>query len=159
MTKEIYECQNCDWTGSYEELKDIVGYDERVEPGEPEPTGECPKCGALCHEKEEEEGQGRTFSFDLGPWDITANSFEEAKRFLLEDLAEFVTEEHLTDDPEALANARLIAAAPDMLAALETLLEHEGKREVSGIGTEHDSDALEVAKGAARAAINKAKGA
>ena len=47
----------------------------------------------------------------------------------------------------------------DLLAALEAMAEHEGERQYSGIGTEHDSDALEAAKARARAAIAKARGA
>lgn len=59
---------------------------------------------------------------------------------------------------EYKANANLIAAAPELLAALESLYAHEGERELSGIGTSHDSEALEIAKTAAQAAIAKAKG-
>jgi rubrerythrin len=50
----LYECQNCDWVGTEDELKEIPAkhYHERVSEGEPEPDGECPSCGALCHQKE-----------------------------------------------------------------------------------------------------------
>lgn len=57
---------------------------------------------------------------------------------------------------ENKANARLIASAPELLAALQALLAHEGERDTSGIGTEHDSLALEQAKAQAQAAIAKA---
>lgn len=60
----------------------------------------------------------------------------------------------------ALANTA--PARPDvnaeLLAALKALLAHEGERVLSGIGTEHDSEALESAKSQAREAIGKAKG-
>ena len=46
-------CQNCDWTGPEEALDPIKDIHQRVAPGEPMPSGECPKCGALCHEIEE----------------------------------------------------------------------------------------------------------
>jgi hypothetical protein len=59
---------------------------------------------------------------------------------------------------ERVANARLIAAAPELLEALKALLLHEGEKCFSGIGTEHDSYALEAAKNAAIAAIAKATG-
>lgn len=62
------------------------------------------------------------------------------------------------NDPISKANARLIAAAPMMLEALKDMLMHEGERQYSGIGTEHDSDALEAAKAAAHAAIAAAEG-
>jgi hypothetical protein len=41
-------CQNCDWTGTTDELDDIQHCAERVSPGEPFPAGECPDCGALA---------------------------------------------------------------------------------------------------------------
>ena len=56
------------------------------------------------------------------------------------------------------ANARLFAAAPAMYEALKAMLGHEGERVYSGIGTEHDSEALEAAKQAARAALAQADG-
>lgn len=57
---------------------------------------------------------------------------------------------------EQEANANLIAAAPDLLEALRDLLAHEGEISYSGIGTEHNSEALEAAKIKARAAIGRA---
>jgi hypothetical protein len=47
-------CQNCDWKGPDDELKPIRKLWERVEPGDPMPSGECPKCGALCQPVEGE---------------------------------------------------------------------------------------------------------
>ena len=56
------------------------------------------------------------------------------------------------------ANAALIAAAPAMYEALKALLAHEGERQYSGIGTEHDSDTLEGAKRSAKTALAQAEG-
>jgi hypothetical protein len=42
-------CQNCDWKGPESELKPIKDIGQRVAPGEPMPSGECPECGCLCH--------------------------------------------------------------------------------------------------------------
>ena len=53
-----HECQNCEWTGPEEELvnaDNIPDIHQRVDPGEPMPSGECPKCGCLCHEVEDED--------------------------------------------------------------------------------------------------------
>lgn len=61
-------------------------------------------------------------------------------------------------DAQDYANAVLIAAAPDMRAALIALLEHEGERHANGIGLEVDTPNLERAKHAAKAAIAKAGG-
>lgn len=57
---------------------------------------------------------------------------------------------------EAKRAAKLMAAAPDLLNALVAMLEHEGERDVTGIGIECDSDKLEKAKIMARAAIASA---
>ena len=56
------------------------------------------------------------------------------------------------------ADARLFAAAPAMYEALKALLAHEGERQYSGIGTEHDSDTLEGAKRSAKPALAQAEG-
>jgi hypothetical protein len=42
------QCQNCEWTGQDADLAPIYDIFERVAPGEPMPSGECPECGALC---------------------------------------------------------------------------------------------------------------
>ena len=51
-----YECANCEWTGSQEELKDIRHWHERVDVDHDTvfPDGECPLCGALAYEAEPE---------------------------------------------------------------------------------------------------------
>ena len=49
----LYECQNCG--KAFPEAKlvtPIPDLEQRVMPGEPMPAGECPECGALCHEQE-----------------------------------------------------------------------------------------------------------
>jgi hypothetical protein len=60
--------------------------------------------------------------------------------------------------PKAKANAHLISAAPDLLFALELLLKHEGETELSAVGIELKTDALEKAIRKAKYAIAKAKG-
>lgn len=43
------ECQNCGRIWPDEHLEpEIPHLHERVAPGEPMPTGECPDCGCLC---------------------------------------------------------------------------------------------------------------
>ena len=45
-----HECQNCKFMGREEELiNPIPDLYQRVGPGEPMPSGECPACGAVCH--------------------------------------------------------------------------------------------------------------
>lgn len=41
-------CQNCSWHGPESDLREIRDFNERVMPGEPCPSGECPECDALC---------------------------------------------------------------------------------------------------------------
>lgn len=51
MTDEVkHACQNCDWTGAASALAPIKDIFQRVAPGEPMPSGECPECGALCRQ-------------------------------------------------------------------------------------------------------------
>jgi hypothetical protein len=57
-------------------------------------------------------------------------------------------------DKEACANARLIAAAPDMLAALEKLVQQVESGYFDHVATDHPNSAVI----AARAAIAKATG-
>jgi hypothetical protein len=48
--QELHQCQNCGKTFTEDQLAEIThGIWERVSPGEIMPSGECPKCGALCH--------------------------------------------------------------------------------------------------------------
>jgi hypothetical protein len=43
-------CGNCDWKGQPDiELTEIPDLNQRLEPGSTVPSGECPKCAALCY--------------------------------------------------------------------------------------------------------------
>lgn len=46
------ECRNCDWTGTFTEVRLPIRGDlyERLAPSEPMPCGDCPACGALARE-------------------------------------------------------------------------------------------------------------
>lgn len=49
IEEQGHECQNCGKLWDYEQLEqEIDRLAERVSPGEPMPSGECPSCGALC---------------------------------------------------------------------------------------------------------------
>lgn len=48
--EELHQCQNCERTFTADQLREIQDFHERVAPGEEVPSGECPDCGALCHE-------------------------------------------------------------------------------------------------------------
>lgn len=45
-------CQDCTRIWKLDQLKPVRDLDQRVGPGETVPTGECPKCGAVCHPAE-----------------------------------------------------------------------------------------------------------
>jgi hypothetical protein len=47
-------CQDCNWRGPDTELREIKDLYQRVEPGEPMPSGACPECGALCQPTEDD---------------------------------------------------------------------------------------------------------
>src|SRR5512142_2728652 len=44
-----HECWDCGSIWPTQGLAPIRDLSERVEEGEPIPSGECPECGALCH--------------------------------------------------------------------------------------------------------------
>lgn len=48
---KAHVCDNCQKHWKQEQLDDIRHYSQRVGGGE-EPSGQCPKCGALCYEAE-----------------------------------------------------------------------------------------------------------
>jgi len=64
------------------------------------------------------------------------------------------------DNPDAEANARLIAAAPDLLDALDSLVEELRGMETQGDIDEYDEQGYDLAScvRGARAAIDKARG-
>lgn len=65
-TTVIHECDNCDWEGPEDELAccmaDMEGFYERISPGCPCPSGDCPECGACCYPRD--ENWRRLQSFD-----------------------------------------------------------------------------------------------
>ncbi len=90
-----------------------------------------------------------------GPWHIEGQDIVDDNRLWL------ITRTISTDD-EAIAavdeaNARLIAAAPDLLAALKQLVTDYGDCLMSDVPGPTDADGLAVFA-AARAAIAKAEG-
>lgn len=57
--KMVHECDNCGWSGpesrlgrTWDEMDDLH---ERISPGCPCPSGECPKCQACCYPLDENE--------------------------------------------------------------------------------------------------------
>ncbi len=45
-----YRCQDCEQEWGLDELHEVRHLSQRVEIGEVMPAGQCPDCGALCHE-------------------------------------------------------------------------------------------------------------
>lgn len=85
-----------------------------------------------------------------GPWKL-AGGFFAATVFVGDKKKPRIIHDGIQSDPEAVANARLIAAAPDLLAALRHLAECvDAERELSS--------ASEIALDEARNAITKAEG-
>lgn len=52
-----FECQCCGRLWHEENLNPVQDLLQRVDPGEPLPAGECPVCGAVCHQIEEQSDQ------------------------------------------------------------------------------------------------------
>lgn len=45
----MHKCENCQWKGARPLPMPEKDIHERVSPGEPMPSGECPECNAVCH--------------------------------------------------------------------------------------------------------------
>ena len=57
-TMDRSQCQDCGKIFADDQLETIThGIWERVAPGEPMPSGECPECGALCQPYEADTPQ------------------------------------------------------------------------------------------------------
>jgi hypothetical protein len=55
VQSDLNVCANCHETFTSAELEELThGFWERVSPGEIMPSGECPKCHALCYPTENE---------------------------------------------------------------------------------------------------------
>ena len=46
-------CDNCDWTGTANQLDEPSHFWDRLSPGSIVPHGDCPKCGAFCYADED----------------------------------------------------------------------------------------------------------
>lgn len=51
-------CDNCMWNGDVGELNPIKDLEARLDPGGVVPAGECPECGCLAYETEEDDEEG-----------------------------------------------------------------------------------------------------
>ena len=50
MDKHI--CDNCGGLYAADEINPVKDLEQRIEPGGVVPSGECPKCGALCYPRD-----------------------------------------------------------------------------------------------------------
>jgi len=108
----------------------------------------------------------KTIQHTPGPWSVAGESYNDHEAYVIEAGGRTIcwTASSLDDagieviTAEDDANADLLAAAPDLLSALEILLKHEGETELNAIGLELKTDALEKAICKAKSAIAKAKG-
>lgn len=80
-----------------------------------------------------------------GPWDVQGDTYVTVNSLIIA----HCKQAGRTSLDEAMANARLIAAAPDLLAALEKVIDYH----VTGINPLSDAAIL-----SARAAIARARG-
>ena len=95
-----------------------------------------------------------------GPWNIEHDKIEGIRPICqlyhpCGDIVDWPTDNPDDGDREAEANAALIAAAPDLLAALEALQKEAWKNRTGNVKKDFS---LLLADSAARAAIAKAKG-
>lgn len=94
-------------------------------------------------------------SFTPGPWRLHKNKKDQS---IITGTTEGWGPDHLAtidtsgNPPERLANASLIAAAPELFEALSLFIQYEGSKDNLGLGQ------LAVARDKARAALAKARG-
>lgn len=83
------KCQDCQETFNDGDLAPIDDIYERVSPGEIMPSGECPKCGALCQPIDSTEGLNKFLVISCDPEDgtfyydrVVSKSADEAENFI-----------------------------------------------------------------------------
>lgn len=89
-----------------------------------------------------------------GPWEIDDAAFDGLDIVSPQGRVAMLNDGEPGEDTSIWANARLIAAAPDMLAALEALM----RWETSALDAEQAAALMDEVCDMARAAIAKAKG-
>lgn len=61
----IHECDNCDWSGTEDELGrqlfEMPDLLDRIDPGCPVPSGDCPECQGCCYPLDKAELERRAF--------------------------------------------------------------------------------------------------
>ncbi len=61
----IHECDNCDWSGTEDELGrqlfEMPDLLDRINPGCPVPSGDCPECQGCCYPLDKAELERRVF--------------------------------------------------------------------------------------------------
>lgn len=81
----VHKCQSCGTKWDKDALKEIKDIFQRVAPGEPMPSGECPDCGALCHPIEI-------------PWMLDNPSFGKLKEAAQQYINALATDDHGLDN-------------------------------------------------------------
>jgi hypothetical protein len=114
----VHICQNCEGRfPSQDALDPIHDLFERVAAGEPMPSGQCPKCGALCHRFLEEVGSAKALCRKAG-----RDPDEEITRFVLEDYAAALLDDGERDEEEVVGLVR----EADIRRLADALLEGSG---------------------------------
>lgn len=139
-TETKCRCGNCGWTGPESALRcgltEIEDFWSRVSPGEVVPDGECPECGGLAHAVAIHEASTQNQNtHSPGPWLVgreysnAQDEIEDAEGRTLAvvwtrtpNVPAATARPCWTDDPRGKANARLIAAAPELLASLSEIV-------------------------------------
>jgi hypothetical protein len=91
-----------------------------------------------------------------GPWRVTGPNIRAGDALLAMVTDHWANE--TTPDAEKMANARLIAAAPELLAALQAIL-HDTTHDLAGLPRDEALDLIFTVADTAHAAIQRANGA
>lgn len=121
----MHQCDNCleRWTDG-QIVTEIRRYDERVDEGGPEPSGECPECGALCYEVED-DGEGHPITCICADCsgEFARSLLEESKRFL-----ELASEDGATAATQPSLHAALLLAFCSLEAYVNAIGEEFSSR-------------------------------
>lgn len=101
----LFECQNCRKKWKESELKPVRDVSQRVTAGEPFPAGECPECGALCHE--EKAGEFNPEEAQPGPHPPRRSKGKTPEQRQLAELAQRVEAHEAADKKLSQENAQL----------------------------------------------------
>jgi hypothetical protein len=163
-------CDDCGLVHDDDVLLEPRNLFERLDPGGPSPSGECPECGALCYPADGRGAAAATPPAPAGAWRLEEHerpAFGGDGRIrwadVLDERGVFVCRVDypwpLDRRAPAQARARLIAAAPALLEALRQALDVVEEARDEALEASPRENVAFWTEGAGRHAIDQARAA